>query len=150
MAKVLILGAGKIGALISGLLAESGSYEVHLGDVSANAANAVVSAHRLTNLHAHHVDAANAEALRAQLQKHPVDAVISSLPYYCNVGVAAAAREAGTHYFDLTEDVEVTRAVRKIAETAPRKRSFLNAAWRLASSPSRPMSSSVTSMSCAR
>jgi len=118
MAKVLILGAGKIGALISGLLAESGSYEVHLGDVSAEAANAVVSAHRLSSLHAHHVDAANGEALRAQLQKHPVDAVISSLPYYCNVGVAEAARAAGTHYFDLTEDVEVTRAVRKISEGA--------------------------------
>jgi saccharopine dehydrogenase-like NADP-dependent oxidoreductase len=116
MAKVLILGAGKIGALISGLLAQSGSFEVHLGDVSADAANAVVSAHRLTNLHAHHVDAANAEALRAQLRKQPVDAVISSLPYYCNVGVAVAARDAGSHYFDLTEDVEVTRAVRKIAE----------------------------------
>lgn len=116
MARVLILGAGKIGALISGLLAESGSYEVHLGDVSADAANAVVSAHRLSKLHAHHVDAANPEALRAQLQKHPVDAVISSLPYYCNVGVAEAARTAGTHYFDLTEDVEVTRGVRKIAD----------------------------------
>lgn len=116
MAKVLILGAGKIGALISGLLAESGSYEVHLGDVSAEAANAVVSAHRIDKLHAHHVDATDAAALRAQLQKHPVDAVISSLPYYCNIGVAEAARKAGTHYFDLTEDVEVTRAVRKIAD----------------------------------
>ena len=46
MPKVLILGAGKIGALISGLLAESGSYEVHLADVSGEAANAVVNAHR--------------------------------------------------------------------------------------------------------
>ena len=45
MHKVLILGAGKIGALISGLLAESGSYEVHLADVSGEAANAVVNAH---------------------------------------------------------------------------------------------------------
>jgi saccharopine dehydrogenase-like NADP-dependent oxidoreductase len=116
MAKVLILGAGKIGALISGLLAESGSYEVHLGDVSAETAKAVVGAHRFGNLHAHHVDASDAGALRAQLHKHPVDAVISSLPYYCNIGVAEAARHAGTHYFDLTEDVEVTRAVRKIAD----------------------------------
>ena len=31
MHRVLILGAGKIGALISGLLAESGSYRVQLG-----------------------------------------------------------------------------------------------------------------------
>ena len=119
MPKVLILGAGKIGALISGLLAESGSYEVHLGDVSAGAANAVVNAHRLPNLHAHTVDAADASALDAQLQKHPVDAVISSLPYYCNIAVAEAARRAGIHYFDLTEDVEVTRAVRRISEGAP-------------------------------
>ncbi len=118
MAKVLILGAGKIGALISGLLAESGDYEVHLADVSAAAANAVVSAHRFGNLHAHHVDASDTAALSAQLQKYPVDAVISSLPYYCNVGVAEAARRAGIHYFDLTEDVEVTRAVRRISEGA--------------------------------
>lgn len=118
MQKVLILGAGKIGALISGLLAESGSYEVHLADVSANAANSVVNAHRLTNLHAHTVDAGDAAALDAQLKRHPVDAVISSLPFYCNVAVAEAARRAGIHYFDLTEDVEVTRAVRSISEGA--------------------------------
>jgi saccharopine dehydrogenase-like NADP-dependent oxidoreductase len=118
MPKVLILGAGKIGALISGLLAESGSYEVHLGDVSGDAANAVVNAHRLANLHAHTVDASSAAALDAQLRKHPVDAVISSLPYYCNIAVAEAARRAGIHYFDLTEDVEVTRAVRRISESA--------------------------------
>ena len=45
MNKVLILGAGKIGALISGLLAESGDYDVTLGDVDASAAEAVVKAH---------------------------------------------------------------------------------------------------------
>jgi saccharopine dehydrogenase-like NADP-dependent oxidoreductase len=118
MPNVLILGAGKIGALISGLLAEGGAYGVHLADVSGEAANAVVNAHKLPNLHAHRLDAADAAALDAQLKKHPVDAVISSLPYYCNVAVAEAARRAGIHYFDLTEDVEVTRAVRRIAESA--------------------------------
>ena len=72
----------------------------------------------MPNLHAHTLDASDAAALDAQLKKHPVDAVISSLPYYCNIAVAEAARRAGIHYFDLTEDVEVTRAVRKIAEGA--------------------------------
>ncbi|HET9447761.1 MAG TPA: saccharopine dehydrogenase NADP-binding domain-containing protein, partial [Steroidobacteraceae bacterium] len=115
MPKVLILGAGKIGALISGLLAESGSYEVHLADVSGEAANAVVNAHRFPNLRAHTLDASDTAALDAHLKSHPVNAVISGLPYYCNVAVAEAARRAGIHYFDLTEDVEVTRAVRKIA-----------------------------------
>ena len=64
------------------------------------------------------LDASDAAALDAQLEKHPVDAVISSLPYYCNVAVAEAARRAGIHYFDLTEDVEVTRAVRRISAGA--------------------------------
>src|SRR4051812_46445822 len=115
MHRVLILGAGKIGALISGLLAESGSYQVQLGDVDGHAAESVVQAHAAANLRSFALDATNAQALAKHLVDHPVDAIISSLPYYCNVGVAEAARKAGTHYFDLTEDVEVTRAVRAIA-----------------------------------
>lgn len=118
MHKVLILGAGKIGTLISGLLAESGSYEVHLGDVSAEQAQSVATAHNLPRLKPFQVDAAKADALAAHLKAHPVDAIISSLPFYCNVGVAEAARTAGAHYFDLTEDVEVTRNVRRIAKDA--------------------------------
>jgi saccharopine dehydrogenase-like NADP-dependent oxidoreductase len=118
MHRVLILGAGKIGSLISGLLAESGAYEVHLGDVSEAAARSVAAAHSLKSLRAHRVDATAAGELAAHLKQHPVDAVISSLPYHCNVGVAEAARKTGLHYFDLTEDVEVTRAVRRIAEGA--------------------------------
>src|ERR1044072_6695080 len=81
MPKVLILGAGKIGALISGLLAESGSYEVHLADVSGEAANAVVNAHRFPNLHAHTLDATDTAALDAHLQKQPVAAGISRGPH---------------------------------------------------------------------
>ncbi|HEY4971604.1 MAG TPA: hypothetical protein VII35_17025, partial [Steroidobacteraceae bacterium] len=50
MHRVLILGAGKIGALISGLLAESGSYTVFLADVEGTTANAVVRAHGNANL----------------------------------------------------------------------------------------------------
>jgi saccharopine dehydrogenase-like NADP-dependent oxidoreductase len=119
MHRVLILGAGKIGALISGLLAESGSYTVFLGDVSGATANAVVRAHGSGNLTAVALDASDTASLVRHLAAHPVDAVISSLPYYCNVGVAKAARGAGAHYFDLTEDVEVTHAVVAIAEGAP-------------------------------
>src|SRR6266481_4868926 len=118
MHRVLILGAGKIGALISGLLAESGSYKVQLGDVDGAAADSVVHAHAASDLSSHALDATNPAALAKHLADNPVDAVISSRPYYCNVNVAEAARKAGTHYFDLTEDVEVTRAVRAIATGA--------------------------------
>jgi saccharopine dehydrogenase-like NADP-dependent oxidoreductase len=113
MHEVLILGAGKIGALISGLLAESGDYRVHLADVNGAAARAVAEAHGLPNLVAHTVDASDGAALTRHLEAHPVDAVISGLPFYCNPAVAEAARRAEAHYFDLTEDVEVTRAVRR-------------------------------------
>jgi saccharopine dehydrogenase-like NADP-dependent oxidoreductase len=118
MHRVLILGAGKIGALISGLLAESGSYVVQLADVNGLAAQSVVKAHGLDTLEGFALDAADRAALDAHLKGKPVHAVISSLPYYCNVKVAEAARKAGIHYFDLTEDVEVTKAVRGIAEGA--------------------------------
>ncbi len=97
MHRVLILGAGKIGALISGLLSSSGDYQVQLADVDGTVAEAVVKAHALKGLTAHEIDARNRDALERHLASHPVDAVISSLPFYCNVTVAEAAREAGTH-----------------------------------------------------
>jgi len=118
MHRVLVLGAGKIGALISGLLAESGSYKVQLGDIDGTAAEAVVRAHETRNILAFALDASDAAALARHLAEQPLDAVVSSLPYYCNVGVAAAARKARLHYFDLTEDVDVTRSVRTLAAGA--------------------------------
>lgn len=118
MHRVLVLGAGKIGALISGLLAEAGGYEVQLADVNADTAKAVARAHGRKNLVVHGLDAADPEALARHVAAHPCDAVVSSLPYYCNPGVAKVARDAGLHYFDLTEDVEVSRAVRATAEGA--------------------------------
>jgi saccharopine dehydrogenase-like NADP-dependent oxidoreductase len=118
MHKVLVLGAGKIGALICGLLAESGSWEVQLADKDPGAADGVVAAHSSPNLRGLALDATDATALSAHLAAHRVDAVISSLPYYCNPTVAQAARRADIHYFDLTEDVEVTRSVRHTAQGA--------------------------------
>ncbi|MBC7984297.1 MAG: saccharopine dehydrogenase NADP-binding domain-containing protein [Candidatus Obscuribacterales bacterium] len=120
MYRVLVLGAGKIGSLIAGLLAESEAYEVQLADVNGEAANAVVAAHNLNHLSSYQVDASQATQLSTHFKNHPVDAVISSLPYYCNIAVAEAAQRAGVHYFDLTEDVQVTHAVRKIAADTTR------------------------------
>ena len=120
MQKVLILGAGKIGTLVSGLLAECHDYEVRAADVNGGAARAVCQAHGLPNLHAHELDASDPAALAAHLRRHPADAVISGLPFYCNVKVAEVARAAHAHYFDLTEDVAVTRAVRALAAGSDR------------------------------
>ena len=118
MHRVLVLGAGKIGALVSGLLAEAGDYQVQLADVSGETAASVARAHDRRTLVPFTLDGTDTAALARHLVEHPVDAVISSLPFYCNAAVAQAARDHGLHYFDLTEDVEVTRAVRAIAQGA--------------------------------
>jgi len=118
MQDVLVLGAGKIGALISGLLAESGDYRVQLADAKPGAAAKVVVAHRLDHLQAFDLDATDKARLIKHIQEYRPAAVVSGLPYFCNLGVAKVARSEGLHYFDLTEDVAVTDSVRKLAEGA--------------------------------
>lgn len=116
MHRVLVLGAGKIGALVTGLLGESGDYQVMIADVDGRQAESVVDAHGLEAVRAFELDASDTDTLRGHLQAHPADAILSGLPYFCNEGVAAVAAELGTHYFDLTEDVTVTNAVKRLAE----------------------------------
>ena len=118
MQDVLVLGAGKIGALISGLLAESGDYRVQLADSKPGAAAEVANAHGLDNIAAFELDAGDKELLTAHVHAHRPCAVVSGLPYFCNVDVAQVARDEGLHYFDLTEDVAVTEAVRELSAGA--------------------------------
>jgi saccharopine dehydrogenase-like NADP-dependent oxidoreductase len=118
MQDILVLGAGKIGALIAGLLAESGDYRVQLADSVQGAADDVIQAHGHQDSSAHTFDASDEQALTAHVRAHRPLAVISGLPYYCNVAVAKVARAENLHYFDLTEDVAVTRSVRELAQGA--------------------------------
>ena len=118
MHKVLILGAGKIGALISGLLGDSQDYDVQIADADLDAARGVAAKHDLDNVTAYALDATDKQAMLDHVDAHRPMAVISSLPYYCNPLVAEVAREKDLHYFDLTEDVAVTEAVRKHATGA--------------------------------
>jgi len=120
MHRILVLGAGKIGTLISGLLADSGDYQVQLADIDGAAARAVTESHGLDNVTAHQLDATDSSKLAAHIDENPVAAVVSGLPYFCNEPVGQVARDKGIHYFDLTEDVAVTRAIRKIAQGAER------------------------------
>ena len=122
MHRVLVLGAGKIGSLIAGLLEESGDYAVTLADSRAGAATEVAAAHRRVGggvgIHALDLDATRLADLEAALRGQRIDAVVSSLPFYCNELVARAARSTGAHYFDLTEDVRSATAVFGIAANA--------------------------------
>ena len=112
MDRILLLGAGKIGAAITELLCASGDYDLVVADREQAYLDAI---------HRHDAARVQADVEDVAALSHLMtgrDAVVSALPYYLNVRVAAAARAAGLHYFDLTEDVETTRAVKAIAEGA--------------------------------
>ncbi len=117
MHKVLVIGAGKIGSLITFLLANSDLYFVYLADIhEKNPYERRLST--LKNVKYIQLDANDADGFAAFIEKHPVEAVISSLPYFCNVPIAKAAAKHHLHYFDLTEDVQTTAAVLEVARDA--------------------------------
>jgi saccharopine dehydrogenase-like NADP-dependent oxidoreductase len=118
MHRVLVLGAGKIGSLVACLLAQRGTYEVHLGDITLNTPKRLVEDLRLEGVTPCILDVRHPDAVSAYLSAHPVDAILSSLPYYCNPTVAGLALTHGLHYFDLTEDVEVTNQIKILSAGA--------------------------------
>ena len=110
--RLVLLGAGKIGAAIVELLASSGDYQVTVADKD----RALLDAVARRGVRCEQIDLADGAALRRLLSGS--QAVVSALPFYLNTTVAGAARDTGLHYFDLTEDVATTRAAREIAVSA--------------------------------
>ncbi len=118
MHRVLVLGAGKIGSLVACLLAQRGTYEVHLGDITLDSSKHLVEELRLEGVTPCTLDVRHPDTVSAYLSAHPVDAILSSLPYFCNPTVAGLALTHGLHYFDLTEDVEVTSQIKILSAGA--------------------------------
>ena len=115
MRKVLLLGAGKIGSLIATLLAGTEDYFVHIGDIDPEPLKQLDAELSPSHAKTAAFDVLDKAATERYLAKNELDAVISSLPYYCNPTVAELARTHKLHYFDLTEDVEVTHRIHAIA-----------------------------------
>ncbi len=112
---VLVLGCGKIGSLISCLLSSSNDYKIHLADIDYEQVQSTIAKYTLQNCTAITIDATNEQQLFELMSTTNFNAVISSLPYFCNTFVANAAAKTNTAYFDLTEDVEVTDHVKNIS-----------------------------------
>ena len=113
MKDVVVIGAGHIGAAIAILLSECGDYRVTVADRSAEQLAALGASPRIE----HRVlDVTDAEALRAILAGK--FAVLSAAPYHLTFKIAEAAKAAGAHYLDLTEDVASTRKVKTLAAGA--------------------------------
>lgn len=106
MQTVAILGLGKVGTLAGELLHDAGFTVIGLDNREAQG----------LPFETRIVDVADLSELRGALQG--VEAVLSCLPYFLNIGVAQTAHALGLHYFDLTEDVPTTKAILQLSKSA--------------------------------
>lgn len=109
---ICVVGAGKIGQMIATLLKRSTNYSVTVADRDLAALSQLYE----MGIPTKQIDAENTEGLARSL--NGFDAVISAAPFFLTPNIATAAKAAGAHYFDLTEDVASTNAVRALAEGA--------------------------------
>src|SRR5687767_11952983 len=120
MHSVLLVGAGKIGTAIARFLSASGDFDVLVADQDQQALNRVG---KMAEVQLTQLDVSNPAALsRAMGGKQ---SVISAVSFNVNPTIAQAALEAGSSYFDLTEDVATTKAIRKIAKQAGKGQIFM-------------------------
>ncbi|MFZ5610358.1 MAG: saccharopine dehydrogenase C-terminal domain-containing protein [Pseudomonadota bacterium] len=113
MHDVLLLGAGKIGVAIAHLLSRSGDYRVTVADLDAANLKRIP---KHPGIRTQRADVADGEAL-VKLMKGKF-AALNACPFHLVPVIAKAARKAGAHYFDLTEDVAATRLVKALAKGA--------------------------------
>jgi saccharopine dehydrogenase (NAD+, L-lysine-forming) len=105
--RIAVLGLGRVGALAAAMLREAG---FAVTGFDAHAPRETCSFPVKT------VDVAAPGSMAAALADF--EAVLSCLPYHLNLGVASAAHRLGIHYFDLTEDVPTTTAIREMSGNA--------------------------------
>lgn len=108
--KVTILGAGKIGFAMAVLLQAAGGYQLRMADQSKAQLKAVAA----LGVETVHIGKGDDLAVAMQGQF----AVLNALPFHMAIEVATLAAKLGVHYFDLTEDVQSTHAIRKLAAKA--------------------------------
>jgi saccharopine dehydrogenase-like NADP-dependent oxidoreductase len=103
MKKILVIGMGKVGSLVGTLLRKQ--FEVTGLDKKQPAV--------ALNFPVVEADVTDLVALRKNMSGF--DAVVSCMPYNLNLPIAQTAYALGIHYFDLTEDVPTTAAIREMA-----------------------------------
>ncbi|MBL0728513.1 saccharopine dehydrogenase family protein [Piscinibacter sp. HJYY11] len=116
---ILVIGGGKIGSVVAALLAQATGalrYQVTVADRSAEQLAELKRENPAAAIETLVLDVHDPAQLRTAL--HGKFAVLSAAPYHLTVKVAEAARAAGVHYLDLTEDVASTRRIRELAEGA--------------------------------
>lgn len=107
---ITILGAGHIGFAMALLLQQAGDYDILVVDRDPARLVEVAALGVSTQLATD--DASLQTAIDGRF------AVLNALPFHRAVPVATLCAAAGVHYFDLTEDVASTQAIRALAANA--------------------------------
>jgi len=111
--RIALVGAGKIGSMIAALLVDCDDYDITLIDSSDVRLAEVAESARISRVR---LDVTDEAALARELAGH--FAVLSATPFFLTTRIARAARAAGVHYLDLTEDVASTEEVKELARDA--------------------------------
>lgn len=106
MHTLLVIGAGRIGTLTAALLKQA-KHTVILADAKPSS-SAVAK-----------LDITDDSSVRAFFKKNKaIKTVISCLPYFYTPQAAKLAKQFGLNYFDLTEDVGVSKTIKKLAKNS--------------------------------
>ncbi len=109
MHQILVAGSGVIGRTVAQWLAASGDYMVYLVDVN----EPLIFSTQF--IQTEQMDVSDHGLLERFIEKHQVTAIVSTLPYYFNIDLAVFSEKNGIHYFDPTEDVEVTEEIKRLS-----------------------------------
>lgn len=115
---ILIMGAGKIGAVIAHILASSGDYNVHLADLELDTIQSHIPNTTREIIKPVAININDHDAAKAYIEQHKIGAIVSCLPYFCNQAVAQLAKATNIHYFDLTEDVNSVAEITELSKGA--------------------------------
>jgi len=114
MPVILVAGCGQIGSAVGQILSQVDTdYSVILADLANDPPKNIQTNNKLSYLQ---LDVQNQADFTQAVRKFQVEGVLSSLPYFLNLKVAEQAKNLNIHYFDLTEDVETTAAIVKLAQ----------------------------------
>ncbi len=112
--RVLVVGAGRVGRTIMHMLSYEEGYVVCICDARPDVA--ARAAAEIKGAKFHDGDVSDVVELAAAMEG--MDAVVSAAPFAANRAVAQTAARSGLHYLDLTEDIQVTKFVKELAQGA--------------------------------
>jgi saccharopine dehydrogenase-like NADP-dependent oxidoreductase len=118
MQNILIIGAGKIGSLLTTLFLNCQDYQVTVVDVNFENADFKRVKAAFPQLSTVVIDVSDKNALTKFIKQQNFIAVISCLPFHRNILIAEVAKAHQLHYFDLTEDIHVTEEIKRLANNA--------------------------------